>query len=542
MQNKTDLSFAIPSEHSQKFAHRLAQLLCLLIAFWALWTYKEHGISNDEEVQHVYGRLLLDYYLSGFKDLSAFEYKNLYLYGGFFDLIAASIERFTGNSPWEMRHLLCAAFGLFGLWGTYRLGCLVGNAWVGLGAMLFLTLTGSWSGAMFTHTKDIPFAAFMTWALYYSVQALQEFPKLRLRTTLKIGAMIGCAFGLRVGAVFALFYLGVGMTLCALIYPGNFHQKWQAWIQALLRLIPTVLVAVGLAILFWPWVAQAPGNLLVAMSSFSHFSFELYTLLDGENFPIGKVPGYYLSTYLLVKTPELVLAGLIFAMITTVWTRLYTKQPKNKTLSPQFLVWFALIFPVSYTLVAAPPLYNGVRHFTFLIPIICVLSALGWYAIWQRFNRTLFAQWCMAGCMIALALLAAIPLVQLHPYGYTYYNHLAKGIEAVGDDMWETDYWSSSLLEASRLLNRYIQQTPHPERPWLVAVCAEAQQVTPYLDPNYFEVSKDWTRADFFLSATHMDCDSAMKGKVIATVKRAGTILAVVKDRRDLIGADRIPR
>ena len=67
---------------------RLALPLLLLLSALVMLTFRDYGISNDEEVQNVYGRLLLSFYTSGFTDWSAFHYKNLFLYGGLFDLVA----------------------------------------------------------------------------------------------------------------------------------------------------------------------------------------------------------------------------------------------------------------------------------------------------------------------------------------------------------------------------------------------------------------------------------------------------------------------
>ncbi len=72
---------------------KLSYALFGALAIFILLTFKQYGMSNDENVQHVYGQLLLKFYGSGFTDQSAFTYKNLYLYDGFFDLIAASLER-----------------------------------------------------------------------------------------------------------------------------------------------------------------------------------------------------------------------------------------------------------------------------------------------------------------------------------------------------------------------------------------------------------------------------------------------------------------
>ena len=45
----------------------------------ALCTFKDYAISNDEEVQHRYGELIIAYYTSGFADQRLFSFQNLSL-------------------------------------------------------------------------------------------------------------------------------------------------------------------------------------------------------------------------------------------------------------------------------------------------------------------------------------------------------------------------------------------------------------------------------------------------------------------------------
>ncbi len=524
---------------TERFAKGLTGALFVLLVLFCLLTYRQHGISNDEEVQHIYGRLLLDFYGSFGADKSAFQYKNLYLYGGFFDVIAAAIERFGGMaSPWETRHLLCAVFGLYGMWGVYSLAKLAGNAWVGFWAVLFLCVTGAWSGTLFTHTKDVPFAAFMTWALYYSARVLEDFPNLRLPMVLRLGAVVGCAFGLRVGALFAVFYFGLGLVFCAWMSPN----RVQSFRIALLKALPGALPIFLLTAVFWPWVVQSPGNLLEAITSFSHFAFELHTLLNGQDLLISDLPGDYLSLYLAVKLPELVILGMVFA-VSLACLNMRRCAYGQVAILARVLTSLAFFFPVVYTLQAAPPLYNGLRHFTFVLPPACVLAALGWWAVWRACAHRQGVRCALGAGAAVLFMMVAIPLYRLHPYTYAYFNQFAGGTRALGSGQWETDYWSSSLLEGSLALNAFIQKEAVPPKPWLVAVCAEAQQVSPYLDARYFVISKDWYNADFFLSGTHMSCDKAMQGKEIAMVTRADMTLAVVKDRRALVTVqERTPR
>ena len=125
----------------------------------ALCTFKDYAISNDEGVQHHYGELIIAYYRSGFRVRDLFTFQNLYLYGGLFDMIAVALAHVIPVDPYELRHILCAMTGIGGIAASAATARLIAGPRAGLIAAVALALCGAWYGAMFNHTKDIPFAA-----------------------------------------------------------------------------------------------------------------------------------------------------------------------------------------------------------------------------------------------------------------------------------------------------------------------------------------------------------------------------------------------
>lgn len=519
-----------------------ALLLFAGLCVFVLLSFDLHGISNDEEVQHVYGRLLVDFYASGFADRSAFAYKNLYLYGGLFDLIAAGLERVVPMNVWDLRHLLSASFGLLGFVGTWLLARLLAGETAALLAVVVLALTGAWSGAMFTHTKDVPFATAMVWALYFTVRLAWSFPAQRAADRVGLGIALGCAFGLRVGAVFAVFYLGMTLLAAAWLAGGDARGRLVLLARSVAGLLPAAALAFALMSVFWPWAVQSPGNLVEAMTTFSRFSFELYTILDGAVMKNGEVPGHYLASYLLVRLPELFLFGIALAVLggLHLLPSLAGAPAARVAALPWVPVALAAAFPLAYTLLAAPPLYNGLRHFTFVLPPLAVLAGAGLVSAWLRAARFPRVRAAAVAACVALAAVDLVLLVRLHPYQYVAYNGLAGGLRGAAD-RWELDYWSDTLREAAQRLNAHVASEAPAGRDYTVAVCAESLQASVWLAPGLV-VTRDWRAADFFLSATHMDCDTAVKGRIVAEVVREGVVLAIVRDRRELTGADREPR
>jgi hypothetical protein len=518
---------------------RLATLAVFAaVAAFIVLTFRDYGISNDEPVQHTYGQLLLAWYASGFTDDRAFHYINLYLYGGLFDLIAAGLEPYVPLPLYEWRHLLSAGFGFVGLIGTWRLATRLGGEGGGVVAVLLLAVTGMYGGAMFTHTKDVPFAAAMVWSLYFITAFAGEMPAVpRWRTMLGLGVAIGCALGLRVGGVFAVLYLAVTLGAAMLLL-----RDARLFVRLLPRLVVAGLVALAIMAVTWPWSLLPPTNLFKALGAFSHFSFDLKTLINGRLLPIDQLPATYMPEYLLIKLPEVTLFGLLAGLGLAMWalvTRL--RAPRTRAglaatgLSPQHLLLalplaLAILVPVAVAVLTDPPLYNGIRHFLFVLPPVTVLASLGLVGAFHALSR----QTRLAGAAFALAALGlflfnASVLWRLHPYEYVAYNQLVGGTPGAWG-RFEGDYWSSSLREAALALRHGTEREKPPAHPYKVSVCAEDVQALTYLGPR-FEAVEDWEDADFILTARHVGCDAA-PGLPYATVRRMGLAFASVRDQR----------
>jgi len=510
----------------------LAALLLFVVA-----TFKQHGISNDEPVQHTYGRLLLDFYSSGLTDLRAFDYLNLHLYGGLFDIIAAALEPWVTLSVWDLRHLLSALFGLVGIVFVGLTARHIAGPRAGCLAAMLLGLTGAWSGAMFTHTKDVPFAAAMIAATYFTTRLLSRLHAPQRSDIIGTGLGIGAALGLRVGGLFAVIYLLIGLAV-VLVPTQRSLADWQRTLRQLWAPLSVIaLITVVVMALAWPWSVMGWHNLFDAATKFSHFSFDMKTQLAGQMYEIGDVPRTYLSWYLLIRLPELLLAGLVLAGVLAargLWQRQVTLAQVN-TLLPVLL---AGLFPLAYTLATSPALYNGIRHFTFVVPPLAVLAALGLDGLLSRIRTRRISMLLVTTALLATGLDNLLLLVRLHPYQYVAYNHLIGGT-AGAYERYELDYWSDAARESALLLNHLLRdELGNAPAGLTVAFCGESAQVNEFLDPR-FRVVRDWPSADFYIAATQTGCDRVMSGTLIGEVSREGVPLMVVKDRRELVGPDR---
>ena len=95
-----------------------ALALFALLLVLVLVTFKDYGVTWDEDAQNWYGVAVLNYYLSGFTDHSYMHLYDLFYYGSIFDTLAAALNHVSPFGTFETRHLLNALIGIVGIVGT----------------------------------------------------------------------------------------------------------------------------------------------------------------------------------------------------------------------------------------------------------------------------------------------------------------------------------------------------------------------------------------------------------------------------------------
>jgi hypothetical protein len=527
----------------------LSWIVLLAVGVLVVLTFGDYGITNDEEVQNVYGIKLLAFYTSLFQDMSAFTYLDLFRYGGFFDLLAAAVNVVSPFGEYETRHLLGGLFLIVGLAGAWRLGRLLGGERVGFLSLLLLLLTPAFYGHSFNNPKDAPFATAMVWTLFYVCRAISTLPAPPYRVVVKLGVTLGLALGTRVAAVLVGPYLALGLFLFLLAKWRETHDlgvvRDQLW-TAVRRLAPAAVIAYSVMGVFWPWGVMGPLNPFQALSDFSKLPVNVDTLVGGVWVKATKLPRDYLPDYLLVNLPEISLFGLIVAAaFGAAWLiRRARRGPRflSGVTQPELrpiqvlLVALAGFFPVVFFVFYRPTAYNGIRHFLFVVPPMAVLASLGLDALWTGLARfgTLYGR-LYAGALTVVLVIQVWVMVQLHPDEYVYYNVLTGGVKGA-QGAYELDYWGNSLLEATKALSEYIAMENGDKpitRVYKVAVCGHRLSAA-YFFPEYMEFTQKLNEADFLVSFTQANCQRHFEGRQIISIDRFGVALSVVKDRRYL--------
>ncbi len=508
-----------------------ARLLIAALFVLALLIYRDYAISNDEEVQHRYGELILAYHLSGFTDLSVFRYQNLYLYGGLFDLISVVLGRVLPVDVYVIRHILCALIGVGGILATLATARLIAGPRAGFIAAVALTVCGPWFGTMFNHTKDIPFAAAMMGATYFLLRVVRDLPRPRLLHLLAFGVLLGGALGQRATGLLMLFYAVVAIALHA-PQPLSWRGAAHFIASSLLLFVPAFALSYLIMIAGWPWAALHLFNPVRAIFAFAHFQYPVKTLLSGEIYLMANVPRWYVPLYLVIKLPLAILAGTAFAL--TFAAALWRAEAMR--VRETAFIAFIIAFPVLCQVIGHGPGFSGMRHFLFVVPPLAVLAGLGfdWALAWlqRKHHAVALGAFAVIGAWL---LWPASVMLRLHPYESLYFNPLVGGLQGAQHN-YDTDYWVNVMGELVAELETMIDREGKPARRYYVAVCGERVPFDKLAAPRgrlQYAVGND--PADFFIAPTHMHCENAIDGRVVYTVERMGVPIGVIKDRRTAI-------
>ena len=516
-------------------ADRIAVLILAAVAVIAGLTFRDYGLGWDDYTHSQYGDLLLKLYGSGFADERALSFVNLYKYGGGFDMAAALAAKVLPFDLFETRRLIGAMIGIIGLFATWRLARRIGGPSAGLVALILLAACPLYYGHMFMNPKDAPFATAMAVLLLGLVRAIDEYPQPGARTVVLTGVGLGLAFGMRV-----LAGIAAPCALAALIAIVIGEARALAWKMAVRRcaqflwmMVPALGLGYLIMGLLWPWSVLSPLNPLRAAEYFDTFFEKPWQeLYEGRLIDVPDMPASYLPHLFALKLPEIMLmlglTGMVVAFV--IATRRSVAINRRAAL---ILVALSAILPIVVAMLARPALYNGLRHFIFVVPPFAALGGLAAsWTIERARPHGKAALGALAAVFIAAIALPLSDMVRLHPYQYTAFNWTSGGVRAA-QDKYMLDYWGLAFKQAAEELRaRLAKAGDHQpkDRRWVVAVCGPQAVAQEELGPQ-FETTFNRKTADFAMALGTFYCRH-LRGPILVTIAREGVVYAIVYDLR----------
>lgn len=495
---------------------------------------RDAGVIWDDSLHLEYGNRVLAWFRSGFRDRSAMSFLDLYLYGGLFDAPAQWLTQFSPFGPYETRHSLSGLLGLLGVVASWKIGARLGGARAGFLAAAMLVLTPAWTGHALFNPKDIPFGAAAAFVALACVRiAIGEAP-LTWAAALQAGLCVGLAVAVRPGGMFLFGYPVLAAVGNAALWAlarrrhGEPMRIPHLGGMVALRLAAAFALAWLLMLSAWPWAQLAPlSRPFEAAREAAQFAWNGDVLFNGHVFTPKQLPRSYLFVWFGITLPEIYLVALALGVVALAMSWRSRARNPPRTLALAVLLLHVLL-PLAGVLIRRPVIYDGQRHFLFLLPPLAALAGIALSEFFEL-KRPPHARAAGAVLLCAVAALTAVDMIRLHPYEYTYFNRLFGGLPAAAG-RFETDYWGASYKEGfSWLVDNVNPDSPRPLR---VASCGAEAQIEYYLGrwpsvAKRFAFVEDKNQADFLVATTRYGCHKTA-GEIIHILERQGVPLLYV--------------
>ncbi|HNB39934.1 MAG TPA: hypothetical protein PLG52_00445 [Anaerolineales bacterium] len=504
--------------------HPVLILLVINLAI-GLMTFRSYGLAWDEPLFYDYGQALKYAYtpanwFSGNFDVtqsfgsSGSDHANR---GPAYLLVAMPLVSFLEwlgldlASAWHLVNFLTFNLGIYLL---YRLA----SKWISKESALAVATLFAFQpllwGHAFINPKDIPFLTFFLGSVLFGFELIDEWkaknqypiPKLLLASF-----FLGIATSIRILGPLAAI-LNVLYALVQGIKISELIKRPVIWLYACISLV--IMFAA------WPYLWLNPLDKFVEVFVFmSDNPTQLNVLFAGSNYQAGEIPLRYFPVLLRYTLTEptyfLIAIGILLAF--------WKSDNKRRLTFAILLTWFGIL--VAYILLRRPAMYDGYRHFLFILPPLFIFAGFAFEAMFNWLKQG----WQKAILTSVILTFGILPIIQLHPYQYAYYNNFAGGVGGVFRK-YETEYWLTCYREAVLGLDQIAEtgaQLFVRREPYIAAYYANSNITI----RDFRTEQKDMKSGDYYLVNTRSneDLKSLRDAPTVLEVSRMGATFCVVK-------------
>lgn len=333
------------------------------------------------------------------------------------------------------------------------------NMLVAITGMLTYLLWPYVLGHGLMNIKDTPFLFAWLLCTYLALRCFFENTlthrsslQLSYRALFLLAIATSWLLSIRISGILIFIEYGCLMVCACAVHFSNWRFIFaRESIKAILaRLFFFGMIFLPTLILLYPITWHNPLEILNAISYMSHHPWSGTTLTAGRFIPPGQQVDFYLTVWLMAKTPLIIILGITaIPLAFFLQCRISTlDQLTNKIILAQ---WMGLIFSVIAILAALilyrVGLYNELRQILFLFPLLFILGIVSLYFISKKV--------CLIG-MLFSSILFIWDNFALYPYNYSYLNEVARLRPTI--QYFETDYFGFSASRSARFINHYPQE------------------------------------------------------------------------------------
>lgn len=519
-----------------------------------LFIFQDYGTSWDEPHFYSYGDALGYAYsptewFSGHFDLynsygaSGDDHKNrgpayLFLARNFvYGLTALGSDIIPAGGSTSAWHLVNFLFFQLSIYFLYRFS----TRWMNKSAAFFTAVFFStqpllW-GHSFINPKDPPFLTFFLGSVclgFEMVDAIAQNTKERTRKILIASFFLGIATSIRVlGPLAGLIVITYSISKITI---SNLRVSVSQWFKIYFTpIFQYGLLSILVMFITWPFLWEDPLKNFVNVFLFmSDNPTQLAVLFGDDVYRAGDLPRSYMPFMLATTLTEPTWILFVIGVMAGYWKSYKARRLANEAYRNQLvylsltLAWFVIL--VLYVLVRKPAMYDGIRHFLFILPPVFIFSGLAFQFLVEKINSwTKTSFWLHA----ILGLIFIIPgirgITKLHPYEYTYYNLFVGGTSGVFRS-YETEFWLTCYKDAVEELKDKVNE------PINLFVKREAYLAEEYADENIFirdlRIENDDVQPrDYVLVNTRTNEDMSTFGNAppIIEIERLGAKFCIVR-------------
>ena len=449
----------------QKQEINLKQITFLLFSIFflvGLFTFKDYGISIDEE----YGRFCGFYWLSYVLSFLPFdELKNLVdiklnkihgpslltpeeypFYGVIFDLPVAFLEVIfqieDSENYYYLKHFL--NFLLFFISSIFFYKLLLNrfsNYKVSIIGTLFFVLSPRIYGSSFFNNKDLIFLSLVTIAIYF---CFKTFDKLNYKNIIIFSIFAALSTSQRI--------LGIFLPIAFIFFYFLSFLSNEKNTKDLITILIFLVLYYLFLVIFWPYLWSGPfANFIAAFQFFSDHPLIIKQFFGGEYINANYVPYNFIFTWILISTPILYTILFIIGYF-KIFKRFFIKFLNIKNNVPYYDLWrgtnekkdlfmlFSISSIVLYLIAFNVLIYTGWRQIYFINIFLIYIATYAFY----QFDISLKSKlknYFNFGFIILCLLFIVYKMVIFHPYQNVYFNELFKKNV---HEKFEIDYWGLS--------------------------------------------------------------------------------------------------
>ena len=449
------------SVHKKALEKPIFLLLALNIII-GLIVYRDFGLTWDEPYFYDYADAL-GYAYSPAEWFSG-DFNLYYSYGSSADdhktrgpaylLLARNFVygvRALGSDEASAWHLINFLFFQFGIYFLYR----ISRRWMSSSAALFASAFLSFQpmlwGHAFINPKDPPFLTFFLASLclgFEMVDSILQDNNDKTRKIILAAFTLGIATSIRILAPLAGILVFI-YFLVSLAGKHNF-RAWRSFVYYGLTAIVIMLAT-------WPFLWDSLlKNFVDVFILMSDNPTHLSVLFDGKVYSASELPRRYLPTILTLTLTEPTWLLFGFGFFIGYWKLLKSRAPDiKKQLTSLTLIFTYFLILLAYVLFRKPAMYDGMRHFFFILPPIFIFIGFAFEFFIEK-TTSLFhsprTKWLHTSLGFLLIFPGMVGIVKLHPYEYAYYNSFVGGTDGAFRS-YETDYWLTCYKDAVEKIN-----------------------------------------------------------------------------------------